>query len=239
MRPSVGIVALNDADEVALVTQWRYPLGRMSVEIPTSGSEASDPGVLAAARRELREETGLTARSWRELGFVDNSNVRPAGLKASAMRMTRATSMRRRRPGDGDVDGLGEGDFDGLGEGDFDGLAEGDFDTSGDGDGWTGDEHVDRGPSEARGRPRGGGCAGGRRGRGGRRTPRGGPSACLGSVGRCGATASWLGRLGICGVRAGEGEQRNARSRGDPQPRQPRRRSPFRDWPGCWPSSAA
>ena len=74
MRPSVGIVALNDADEGALITQWRYPLGRMSVEIPTGGSEASDPGVLAAARRELREETGLTARSWRELGFVDNSN---------------------------------------------------------------------------------------------------------------------------------------------------------------------
>ena len=30
MRPSVGIVALNDVDEVALVTQWRYPLDRMS-----------------------------------------------------------------------------------------------------------------------------------------------------------------------------------------------------------------
>ena len=74
LRPSVGIVALNDADEVALVAQWRYPLGRMSVEIPTGGSEASDPDMLAAAKRELREETGLTARSWRELGFLDNSN---------------------------------------------------------------------------------------------------------------------------------------------------------------------
>lgn len=74
LRPSGGIVALNDADEVALVAQWRYPLGRMSVEIPTGGSEASDPDMLAAAKRELREETGLTARSWRELGFLDNSN---------------------------------------------------------------------------------------------------------------------------------------------------------------------
>ena len=74
MRPSVGIVALNEAEEVALVTQWRYHLGRLSVEIPTGGSEASDPDVLAAARRELREETGLTASRWRELGFVDNSN---------------------------------------------------------------------------------------------------------------------------------------------------------------------
>lgn len=74
LSPSVGVVALNDADEIALVTQWRYTLGRMSLEIPTGGSEASDHGMLAAARRELREETGLTARSWRELGFIDNSN---------------------------------------------------------------------------------------------------------------------------------------------------------------------
>jgi 8-oxo-dGTP pyrophosphatase MutT (NUDIX family) len=74
MRPSVGIVALSEAGDIALVTQWRYTLGRMSVEIPTGGSEPSDHGMLAAARRELREETGLSARRWRELGFVDNSN---------------------------------------------------------------------------------------------------------------------------------------------------------------------
>jgi 8-oxo-dGTP pyrophosphatase MutT (NUDIX family) len=74
MNPSVGIVALNEADEIALVTQWRYTLGRMSVEIPTGGSESSDHSMLAAARRELREETGLSASSWRELGFIDNSN---------------------------------------------------------------------------------------------------------------------------------------------------------------------
>jgi 8-oxo-dGTP pyrophosphatase MutT (NUDIX family) len=74
MSPSVGIVALSDTNEVALVTQWRYTLGRMSVEIPTGGSESSDHSVLAAAQRELREETGLSARNWRELGSIDNSN---------------------------------------------------------------------------------------------------------------------------------------------------------------------
>ena len=74
MNPSVGVVAVNDVNEIALVTQWRYTLGRISVEIPTGGSEASDPSMLAAAQRELREETGLSARSWRELGSVDNSN---------------------------------------------------------------------------------------------------------------------------------------------------------------------
>jgi len=74
MRPSVGIVALNEAGEIALVTQWRYTLGRMSAEIPTGGSESSDQSMLAAAKRELREETGLSAACWRELGFIDNSN---------------------------------------------------------------------------------------------------------------------------------------------------------------------
>ena len=74
MNPSVGVVAVNDVDEIALVTQWRYTLGRISVEIPTGGSEASDSSMLTAAQRELREETGLSARSWRELGSVDNSN---------------------------------------------------------------------------------------------------------------------------------------------------------------------
>jgi 8-oxo-dGTP pyrophosphatase MutT (NUDIX family) len=89
MRPSVGIVALNEADEVALVTQWRYTLGRMSVEIPTGGSEASDQGALDAAQRELREETGLSASSWRELGFVDNSN----GVTTDTAHMFLATGL--------------------------------------------------------------------------------------------------------------------------------------------------
>jgi 8-oxo-dGTP pyrophosphatase MutT (NUDIX family) len=89
MRPSVGIVALNEAEEVALVTQWRYPLGRMSVEIPTGGSESSDHDMLAAAQRELHEETGLTARRWRELGFVDNSN----GVTTDTAHMFLATGL--------------------------------------------------------------------------------------------------------------------------------------------------
>jgi 8-oxo-dGTP pyrophosphatase MutT (NUDIX family) len=71
--PSVGIVALGDRGEIALVSQWRYALGKMSLEIPTGGSEPGET-ILEAACRELAEETGLAAASWIPLGSIDNSN---------------------------------------------------------------------------------------------------------------------------------------------------------------------
>lgn len=70
---SVGIVAIDDDGSVALVRQWRYVHSKVSVEIPTGGSEAAETP-LAAAKRELREETGLTAGHWSALGAIDNSN---------------------------------------------------------------------------------------------------------------------------------------------------------------------
>ncbi len=73
MPPSCGIVALNEENQVALVGQWRYVHGKYSLEIPTGGSEQGGTP-LAAAQRELLEETGLTAGDWTALGTIDNSN---------------------------------------------------------------------------------------------------------------------------------------------------------------------
>ena len=73
MRPSCGIVAINDDDQIALVGQWRYVHNKFSLEIPTGGSE-EDETPLDAAKRELLEETGLTAGDWTALGTIDNSN---------------------------------------------------------------------------------------------------------------------------------------------------------------------
>jgi 8-oxo-dGTP pyrophosphatase MutT (NUDIX family) len=73
MRPSCGIVAINEENQIALVGQWRYVHNKYSLEIPTGGSE-QDEAPLDAAKRELQEETGLTARDWMALGTIDNSN---------------------------------------------------------------------------------------------------------------------------------------------------------------------
>ena len=69
--PSVGVVSLNDRDEVALVRQWRYTKGEVTWELPVGSSKASDASLEAAARRELREETGVEAAHWQQLGVLD------------------------------------------------------------------------------------------------------------------------------------------------------------------------
>jgi 8-oxo-dGTP pyrophosphatase MutT (NUDIX family) len=73
LEPAVGIVAVDDRERVWLVGQYRYPTQRYSWEI-ISGFAQPGEEPLAAARRELREEAGLTAQQWDYLGDFDVSN---------------------------------------------------------------------------------------------------------------------------------------------------------------------
>jgi 8-oxo-dGTP pyrophosphatase MutT (NUDIX family) len=70
---AVGVVATDARDRVALVGQWRYTLDIQSWEIP-EGGVPRDESPLDGARRELREETGLSAAEWRDIGVVHVSN---------------------------------------------------------------------------------------------------------------------------------------------------------------------
>lgn len=63
---AVTIAALDDQQQVLLVRQYRYAVGRELVELPAGKLEpGEDP--LECARRELTEETGYRAREWRPL----------------------------------------------------------------------------------------------------------------------------------------------------------------------------
>lgn len=70
-HPAVFVVALDDAGRVLLVEVDRYTVGR-SWEVVAGGSDGEDP--LEAARRELREEAGLEADDWAEVGRMDALN---------------------------------------------------------------------------------------------------------------------------------------------------------------------
>lgn len=57
---AVGVVAIDDNDQIVLVGQYRYPLQAYSWEIPEGGCpKGEDPAHCAI--RELKEETGLVA----------------------------------------------------------------------------------------------------------------------------------------------------------------------------------
>src|SRR6476646_7830329 len=59
---AIGVLPVEDDGSIWLVGQHRYPLNAFSWEIPEGGCpEGESPD--AAARRELTEETGLSAAS--------------------------------------------------------------------------------------------------------------------------------------------------------------------------------
>lgn len=60
---AVAIVALDSEGQVVLVKQYRHPVQKILLEIP-AGTLENDEAPLDCARRELEEETGLTASHW-------------------------------------------------------------------------------------------------------------------------------------------------------------------------------
>jgi 8-oxo-dGTP pyrophosphatase MutT (NUDIX family) len=70
---AVAIIPLDRNDNVWLVGQERYTLNAWSWELPMGGAPLSEKP-LEAARRELKEETGLSARTWTEVMRLHPSN---------------------------------------------------------------------------------------------------------------------------------------------------------------------
>lgn len=65
---AVGILPLTEDGKVVIERQYRYPLDQVITEIPAGKLESRAEDRLAAAKRELKEETGITADTWIDLG---------------------------------------------------------------------------------------------------------------------------------------------------------------------------
>ncbi len=97
----MAIVAIDDADRVVLVRQWRIATGGPLWELPAGGLDADpttgileDPG--SAAARELEEETGFRARSWRRLASFWSA----PGFTSELMHVYLATGIEPAGPDD-------------------------------------------------------------------------------------------------------------------------------------------
>ena len=70
MPAGVVVLPVEDDGRVYLVRQFRYAVGRESLEVASGGlNPGEDP--LRAAQRELREELGIEAADWASLGQMD------------------------------------------------------------------------------------------------------------------------------------------------------------------------
>lgn len=92
------ILATIDGD-VLLVEQFRVPLGRSCLELPAGliGDDAEDEDDLAAAGRELEEETGYRAGRLEDLGTFYSS----PGMVSESFTLVRATELEQVGPGGG------------------------------------------------------------------------------------------------------------------------------------------
>lgn len=70
---AIAVIPLTADLRTYLVGQFRYPLNAYSWEVP-EGSADPDESNLNAAKRELREETGLVAGKWTYLDSIFTSN---------------------------------------------------------------------------------------------------------------------------------------------------------------------
>lgn len=70
---AIGVIPIDENKNTWLVGQWRYPLHQYSWEIPEGGGPLGTPP-LDSAIRELKEETGFSAKHYHEICRMHTSN---------------------------------------------------------------------------------------------------------------------------------------------------------------------
>ncbi len=70
MKPGSTTLAIDSAGRVCLVSEFKYAIGRNSLELISGGIEPGE-SPLDAARREVWEEAGLEGGDWLACGVLD------------------------------------------------------------------------------------------------------------------------------------------------------------------------
>lgn len=91
---AVAILAIDAEDRVLLVRQYRVAVGESLLEIPAGTLDVAGDGTVEdpdlAARRELEEETGMRAGSWRKVARFYTA----PGFTSELMHLYLATDLR-------------------------------------------------------------------------------------------------------------------------------------------------
>jgi len=70
---AVGVIVVNENDEVLMIEAYRYIQQRVEWEIPAGGMNNGEP-TIEAAIREVREETGYTIENCQQIYTYNPSN---------------------------------------------------------------------------------------------------------------------------------------------------------------------
>ena len=70
LKPGVCVVAVDSDNNVYLTREFHYGVGRVTLEAVSGGIDVPEEP-LTTAKRELREEVGISAQRWTDLGTTD------------------------------------------------------------------------------------------------------------------------------------------------------------------------
>jgi len=100
---SVTVLAMDHHGRIMLTRQWIYTHESTQWRLPGGGVEQGDSDALAAARRELAEETGLDAARWELLGQIHGADSLSNHVDRIFLATDLTSGEQRLNPGEADL----------------------------------------------------------------------------------------------------------------------------------------